>query len=79
MGVSMLTPAPSVEDNINLGDKDSIRRRALLALEGKADVGAFSRVDARGDRYLYPGRYELVLDTVEPVTVGSWSVGEGVC
>ena len=28
-------PASSSEDNINFGDKDSIRRRALLALEGK--------------------------------------------
>lgn len=37
--------SPSIEENINLGDKDSIRRRALLTLEGKTDVGAFSRVE----------------------------------
>ena len=28
-------PTSSSEDNINFGDKDSIRRRALLALKGK--------------------------------------------
>lgn len=46
MGVSIpeLTPSNS-EDNINLGDKDSIRRRALWALEGKPDSGSFSRVE----------------------------------
>lgn len=33
-----------LEDNINLGDKDSIRRRALLALEGKTDL-AFAAVE----------------------------------
>lgn len=38
-------PASVSEDNINLGDKDSIRRRALWTLEGKTDVGAFSRVE----------------------------------
>lgn len=46
MGVSILNAASSVTDeNINLGDKDSIRRRALLTLEGKTDVGAFSKVE----------------------------------
>ena len=47
MGFSLpsLSSSSSSEDNINLGDKDSIRRRALLALEGKSDVGAFSRVE----------------------------------
>ncbi|EKM59575.1 uncharacterized protein PHACADRAFT_250171 [Phanerochaete carnosa HHB-10118-sp] len=46
MGVSMLNASSSsAEENINLGDKDSIRRRALLALEGKTDVGAFSKVE----------------------------------
>ncbi|OJA07685.1 hypothetical protein AZE42_01879 [Rhizopogon vesiculosus] len=45
MGVSLpdLPPAHS-DDNINLGDRDSIRRRALWALEGKPDV-AFSKVE----------------------------------
>lgn len=45
MGVS-LPDLPTVhsEDNINLGDRDSIRRRALLALEGKPDL-AFSKVE----------------------------------
>ena len=43
MGISL----PSIllsssEDNINLGDRDSIRRRALLALEGKDAGGSFS-------------------------------------
>ena len=39
MGVTLpdLPPSASV-DNINLGEKDSIRRRALWALEGKPDV-----------------------------------------
>lgn len=46
MGVSQSSIAPSSsDDNINLGDKDSIRRRALWALEGKGDVGVFSRVE----------------------------------
>jgi hypothetical protein len=45
MGVS-LPDLPTVhsDDNINLGDKDSIRRRALWALEGKPDL-AFSKVE----------------------------------
>ncbi|GLB33449.1 hypothetical protein LshimejAT787_0103330 [Lyophyllum shimeji] len=45
MGVSIPDLPPSTsEDNINLGEKDSIRRRALWALEGKPDV-AFSKVE----------------------------------
>lgn len=45
MGVSLPDlPASSLEDNINLGEKDSIRRRALWALEGKHDV-SFSKVE----------------------------------
>jgi hypothetical protein len=39
MGVSVPDlPASVSDDNINLGEKDSIRRRALWALEGKPDV-----------------------------------------
>ena len=45
MGVILPAIAASTQDNINLGDKDSIRRRALLALEGKTDMGAFSKVE----------------------------------
>ncbi|KAI0346997.1 hypothetical protein BDW22DRAFT_1425082 [Trametopsis cervina] len=46
MGVTLPSfPSSTSEDNINLGDKDSIRRRALLALEGRTEVGAFSRVE----------------------------------
>lgn len=45
MGFSLPAVSSSKEDNINLGDKDSIRRRALLALEGKTDVGSFSKVE----------------------------------
>ena len=42
MGISL----PSIllsssEDNINLGDRDSIRRRALLALEGQSEAIAW--------------------------------------
>lgn len=39
MGVTIpdLPNCPS-DDNINLGEKDSIRRRALWALEGKPDA-----------------------------------------
>ncbi|KAF8897163.1 hypothetical protein BD779DRAFT_1489245 [Infundibulicybe gibba] len=45
MGVSVPDLPPSVsEDNVNFGDKDSIRRRALWALEGKPEV-AFTRVE----------------------------------
>ncbi|TBU50518.1 hypothetical protein BD309DRAFT_1040200 [Dichomitus squalens] len=43
MGISLPSiPISSSEDNINLGDKDSIRRRALWALEGKDAGGNFS-------------------------------------
>ncbi|KAG2148046.1 hypothetical protein DEU56DRAFT_106735 [Suillus clintonianus] len=45
MGVSLPDlPAANSDDNVNLGDKDSIRRRALWALEGKPDL-AFSKVE----------------------------------
>jgi len=45
MGLSIPNlPPVAQEDNINLGEKDSIRRRALLALEGKPDV-AFNKVE----------------------------------
>lgn len=45
MGMSVPSlPHATTEDNINLGEKDSIRRRALLALEGKPDV-AFNKVE----------------------------------
>lgn len=37
-------PSSTSDDNINLGEKDSIRRRALWALEGKPDV-SFSKVE----------------------------------
>ena len=43
MPVPNLPPA-APEDNINLGEKDSIRRRALWALEGKPDV-TFNKVE----------------------------------
>ncbi|KAI8984983.1 hypothetical protein BD414DRAFT_417989 [Trametes punicea] len=43
MGISLPALPPShSEDNINLGDKDSVRRRALWALEGKTPAGNFS-------------------------------------
>ncbi|KAG5654643.1 hypothetical protein H0H81_009891 [Sphagnurus paluster] len=45
MGVSIPDLPPSTsEDNINLGEKDSIRRRALWALEGKPDL-SFAKVE----------------------------------
>lgn len=45
MGVSIPDlPSSISDDNINLGEKDSIRRRALWALEGKPDV-SFSKVE----------------------------------
>lgn len=45
MGVSLPDLPPSTsDDNINFGDKDSIRRRALWALEGKCDV-PYSKVE----------------------------------
>ena len=37
-------PLSASEDNINLGEKDSIRRRALWALEGKPDV-SYNKVE----------------------------------
>ena len=46
MGVSVANLPLSVsDDNINLGDKDSVRRRALWALEGKQDLTTFSKVE----------------------------------
>jgi hypothetical protein len=40
MGVTLPDlPSSASEDNLCLNDKDSIRRRALWALEGKADLG----------------------------------------
>ena len=45
MGISLPDLPPSTsDDNVNFGEKDSIRRRALLALEGKPDV-AFNKVE----------------------------------
>ena len=45
MGVSVPDLPPSnSDDNVNFGEKDSVRRRALWALEGKADM-AFSKVE----------------------------------
>lgn len=37
-------PPSASEDNINLGEKDSIRRRALWALEGKPNV-SYNKVE----------------------------------
>jgi len=45
MGVSLPElPSSNSDNNMNLGDRDSIRRRALLALEGKPDI-SFSKVE----------------------------------
>ena len=45
MGVSLPElPSSNSDNNVNLGDRDSIRRRALLALEGKPDT-SFSKVE----------------------------------
>ncbi|KAF9482007.1 hypothetical protein BDN70DRAFT_930413 [Pholiota conissans] len=45
MGVALPDlPLSTSDDNINLGEKDSIRRRALWALEGKPDV-SFNKVE----------------------------------
>ena len=46
MGVSVANLPLSVsDDNINLGEMDSVRRRALWALEGKPDLNTFSKVE----------------------------------
>jgi hypothetical protein len=46
MGISVTDlPLSLSDDNINLGDKDSVRRRALWALEGKSDNDSFSKVE----------------------------------
>ena len=46
MGVALPTLSTSnSEDNMNLGEKDSIRRRALWALEGKPNPDGFSPVE----------------------------------
>lgn len=43
MGVEL--PAQDRESNINLGDRDSVRRRALWALEGKSGADSFAPVE----------------------------------
>jgi hypothetical protein len=49
MGVSCVTlpmlSTSNSEDNMSLGDKDSIRRRPLWALEGKPSPDGFSPVE----------------------------------
>ena len=46
MGVALLTlSASNSEDNMNLGDKDSIRRRVLCFLEGKPNPDGFLPVE----------------------------------
>jgi hypothetical protein len=46
MGVSLpALSTSSSEDNVSLGDKDSVRRRALWALEGKPSADGFSPVE----------------------------------
>jgi hypothetical protein len=46
MGVPVTDlPLSLSDDNINLGDKDSLRRRALWALEGKSDHNSVSKVE----------------------------------
>jgi hypothetical protein len=46
MGVSLpALSASNSDDNMALGDKDSIRRRALWALEGKPSPDGFSPVE----------------------------------
>lgn len=45
MGITLPDiPQSSSDDNINFGDKDSIRRRALLALEGRTEFGSDNAV-----------------------------------
>jgi hypothetical protein len=45
MGISIPhLPSSASDDNVNLGEKDSIRRRALWALEGKPDL-SFNKVE----------------------------------
>ena len=46
MGVALpALSASNSEDNMSLGDKDSIRRRALWALEGKPSADVFAPVE----------------------------------
>lgn len=43
MGITLPElPTSSSDDNINFGDKDSVRRRALQALEGRNDLGSYN-------------------------------------
>ncbi|EJD01284.1 uncharacterized protein FOMMEDRAFT_21703 [Fomitiporia mediterranea MF3/22] len=45
MGVNLPDlPSSSSDDNINFGDKDSVRRRALQALEGRNDLGSYNNI-----------------------------------
>ncbi|TFK43312.1 hypothetical protein BDQ12DRAFT_731347 [Crucibulum laeve] len=71
MGMSLPDLPPSLsEDNVNLGDKDSIRRRALWALEGKPDV-SFAKVEI--PELSTPDVEKLMFDFTTKASAGSGS------
>ncbi|KAJ2916477.1 hypothetical protein MD484_g3899, partial [Candolleomyces efflorescens] len=76
MGVSLPDmPSVSFDDNANLGEKDSIRRRALWALEGKHDV-SFSKVEI--PELTTPDVEKLMFDfSSKPPVSGGLSSGFG--
>lgn len=76
MGVSLPDmPSVSFDDNANLGEKDSIRRRALWALEGKHDV-SFSKVEI--PELTTPDVEKLMFDfSSKPPVSGGLSTGFG--
>ena len=70
MGVSLPSiPLSSSEDNINLGDKDSIRRRALWALEGKDSAGSYSVEIPELDAPEVPKRSSFDFRMYTPITL----------
>ncbi|KAF9246888.1 hypothetical protein BU15DRAFT_69745 [Melanogaster broomeanus] len=77
MGVSLPDlPSAHSDDNINLGDKDSIRRRALWALEGKPDL-PFSKVEIP-DIMSPDMTKSFEFPTKPPFPPGSSSSGHGI-
>ena len=70
MGVSLPDlPASTSDDNVNFGEKDSIRRRALWALEGKPDV-AFTKVEI--PELTTPDIEDKTFDFRKPLTSHFW-------
>ncbi|KAJ3503865.1 hypothetical protein NLJ89_g8238 [Agrocybe chaxingu] len=76
MGVSLpFLPPSTSDDNINLGEKDSIRRRALWALEGKPDI-SYNKVEIPD--FSAPDMEKMIFDfSTKPSLASGSSSGYG--